>query len=267
MQKNISSKNADRFVGFAKIYEDSRPTMPLFPIQLIKRYLGKYPDTVVDLGCGTGLSTIIWQGNCKKIIGIEPSDDMRDIAAKKCTDAISFLKGYSHETGLGDNSADVVVCSQSFHWMEPDSTLQEVNRILGSGGIFVTIDCDWPPITDWKIDNAYMLLFDKIHDIENTNPLINERFVRYDKAKHLSNIKNSNYFRFARDIVFSNAEKCTAERLINLTMSQGSLQDILKIAPNLINKNIENFKILVRQILADNEIEIYFSYRMRIAVK
>ena len=39
-------------------------------------------------------------------------------------------QGYAHATGLPDAFADVVVCSQSFHWMEPESTLQEIGRIL-----------------------------------------------------------------------------------------------------------------------------------------
>lgn len=49
--------------------------MPIYPISIILRYLGRSkPDLVVDLGCGTGLSTVIWRGHCNKVIGIEPSD-------------------------------------------------------------------------------------------------------------------------------------------------------------------------------------------------
>ena len=78
-------KNADRFIGFADTYENARPAMPFYPLKIIMQYLGKKPDTVIDLGCGTGLSTTIWQGNCNKVIGIEPSDDMRKIANAKLT--------------------------------------------------------------------------------------------------------------------------------------------------------------------------------------
>ena len=75
MPENSNQKNADRFKGFADVYDDARPTMPIHPINVIKRYLQKTPDTVIDLGCGTGLSTLSWKGHCKHVIGIEPSEE------------------------------------------------------------------------------------------------------------------------------------------------------------------------------------------------
>ena len=51
------NSNAERFTGFAAIYDQARPHLPAFPREVIRRYLGHAPDTVVDLGCGTGLST------------------------------------------------------------------------------------------------------------------------------------------------------------------------------------------------------------------
>ena len=41
-------------------------------------------------------------------------------------------------------SADIVTCSQSFHWMEPEPTLAEIARILRPGGVFAAYDYDWP---------------------------------------------------------------------------------------------------------------------------
>lgn len=267
MDNFIASKNADRFIGFCDTYESARPAMPLYPVKIIKKYLGRAPDVVVDLGCGTGLSTVVWSGHCKKVIGIEPSNDMRRIANLKACETISFEKAYAHETGQKDSSVDVAVCSQSFHWMEPTGTLLEVHRILKAGGVFATVDCDWPPLSDWRVERAYTKLFQKIHQIEDTNPSTKDNFIRYDKGKHLSNIIDSGLFVFAREVVFSNTEKCNAERLIGLTMSQGGLQNVVKNAPELIADDIEEFKKLVNEVFAKSEFEIEFSYRMRIAVK
>ena len=116
---NNAIKNADRFVGFADTYENARPAMPQYPITVIKKYLKREPEIVVDLGCGTGLSTVIWKDYSKKVIGVEPSEDMLSIARKKQYNNISFIKAFSHKTGLPNEFADAVVCSQSFHWMEP----------------------------------------------------------------------------------------------------------------------------------------------------
>ncbi len=265
--KTDSEKNADRFSGFADIYDSARPRVPEFPVKIIKQYLGKTPDTVVDLGCGTGLSTLVWNGNCKKAIGVEPNDDMLNVAVKKTGDTLSFIKAFAHDTGLPDSSADAVVCSQSFHWMEPDSTLREVNRILRDGGVFATVDCDWPPVTLWQAENEYMKLYDKVREIEKTIPDVRNTFVRYEKKKHLANIESSGYFRYCREILFSNTEKISAERLINLLFSQGSLQTVLKKHPDMIENETEFFREKIYNIFGDNELEAEFCYRMRVAVK
>ena len=262
-----NQKNADRFTGFADIYDNSRPSVPQYPVEIIKRYLGKQPETVVDLGCGTGLSTAVWSGNCKNAIGIEPSDDMRLIANKKSNASLKFIKGFSDCTNLCDNCADVVVCSQSFHWMEPTSTLKEVNRILKDGGVFATIDCDWPPVTLWQAEKEFKDIYSKVQRLERELPNTKDSFVKYDKNKHLSNIADSGYFRYSREIVFSNTEKCNADRLINLLMSQGSVQGIIKKYPEMITDDINYFSSNIKKLFSDSNFDIDFSYRMRIAVK
>ena len=139
-----AEKNANRFTGFAEVYDNARPALPQHFIELVRLYLGHEIGNVADLGCGTGLSTAAWKGHCKSVTGVEPSDDMLAIARSKECSGVSFIKGYSHNTGLPDCSMDAVVCSQSFHWMEPVSTLKEADRLLVSGRVFATVDCDWP---------------------------------------------------------------------------------------------------------------------------
>ncbi|MBQ8209592.1 MAG: methyltransferase domain-containing protein [Clostridia bacterium] len=259
--------NPDRFTGFSDTYDAARPAMPVFPVEVIEKYLGRQAENVIDLGCGTGLSTLVWKNRCDNAIGVEPSDDMRKEAEKKQGGNICFMKGYSHEIPVGDAFADAVVCSQSFHWMEPVATFKEVSRVLKGGGVFATVDCDWPPVCDWQTEKAYSELFKKVKKIEAEHPDVKDTFVRYSKDKHLENIRNSGHFTYVREIVFSNSEKCTAARMVNLAYSQGSLQTILKKAPELIENELENFKKFVFDFYGDREFEIRFSYRMRIGVK
>lgn len=265
----MSSKqnNADRFSGFADIYENARPKVPRYPVDVICRYLGGAPQLVVDMGCGTGLSSEVWQGVSERIIGIEPSDDMRGIAEKKSNAAMSFIKAFSDSTGLEDNCADAVVCSQSFHWMEPLSTLKEVDRILKKGGVFATIDCDWPPIAKWQAEKAYARLYGKVTEIEAGVPEIKESFIRYSKDKHLENIIKSGYFTYARELLFSNTEACTKERFRNIILSQGSTQTILKKYPELIEKQLAEFNEAVNSCFDSEPFNIEFCYRMRIGIK
>lgn len=261
--------NSDRFKGFAELYDEARPTCPHYVVAIIRKYLGNNPALVVDLGCGTGLSTMIWDGVSVNIIGIEPSADMISVARAKAgnSTSIEFIQRYANDTKLDDNRADVVSCSQSFHWMEPQSTLREVNRILKAGGIFFTIDCDWPPVCNWEAELAYQELDGFVKKIEMEDPLIQDTFIRWDKKKHLEHIKSSGYFTFVREIVFINQESCTAKRLISLAKSQGGLQTILKKEPDVIANQLKAFEDKINDIFKDREFEIDFCYRMRIGIK
>lgn len=229
-------------------------------------YLEHDPNQIVDLGCGTGLSTLAWIDKCDNIIGIDPNEEMLSIAKQK-SNKISFIKAYSDNTTLPDNSTDIVICSQSFHWMNPTDALAEVNRILKSNGIFVTIDCDWPPVCSLEAELVYSQLLNKVRFIELENKNIFKTFQRWNKDKHLQNIKQSGYFRYCREIVFLNKEKCNADRFIGIALSQGGLQTILKTQPDLIEKDIELFEKKIKSIYGDKEFDISFCYRMRIGVK
>ncbi len=106
-----------------------------------------------------------------------------------------------------------------------------------------------------------------MREIENGYPDIGGKFRKWDKEGHLQNIESSGYFRFVREIVFSNREGCDAERFINLAVSQGGLQSVLKQKPGLIAARLEQFKSVAKKALGNGEFDIDFGYRMRIAVK
>ena len=144
----------ERFLGFADIYDEGRPHLPGKAIEILKRYLNNEIAVIVDIGCGTGNSTEICTDYADKVIGIEPSEDMLKKAREKENSKLTFLKGYGNNTGLESNIADIVICSQAFHWMEPDSTIKEVSRILKKGGIFAVIDADTFPVIDLRIEKA-----------------------------------------------------------------------------------------------------------------
>ena len=265
----IADKNADRFKGFAEIYNNVRPACPEYVLNILPRYLEHLPQTEVDIGCGTGLSTIVWKDTAQKIIGVEPSDDMLKTAEENSRNIsnIEYIKAFSNNTGLPDGIAYIITCSQSFHWMEPVSTLKEINRLLKPGGVFAAYDCDWPPVCSFKVELAYEKLFAKVNKIESENDKYRTLFVMYPKDQHLQNIKNSGNFRYTREIVFSNTEKCSAERYFGIAISQGGVQSILKQEPELIEEDLNKFKKTVEEDFCGEVKEIEFCYRMRLGVK
>jgi ubiquinone/menaquinone biosynthesis C-methylase UbiE len=259
--------NVNRFDGkeFANLYDNTRPACPKYVVDVLLRYFGRNPQIVVDIGCGTGLSTLIWRNAANKIIGVEPNDDMiyQAIAKAEGLQKIEFIRAFSDNTGLESGIADIITCSQSFHWMEPESTLREVDRLLMPGGVFAVYDCDWPPVCNASLDSAYQALdeyFDKVEaDVSE--------FIKYPKGRHLENIHKSGYFKYAREIVFANTESCDADRYFNFALSQGGTQVILNKNPSLVEKEIAAFRLEVDKYFGDKVLPIEFCYRMRLGVK
>lgn len=258
----------DRFSGFSQLYDESRPKSPEIVTDFLMQYLSTTPELVVDLGSGTGLSTFIWCGKAKRVIGIEPSDDMRNQAgihasAMRLTD-VMFSKADAYDTGLEDASADIVTCSQSFHWMEPAKALMEISRILKPGGIFAAYDCDWPPVAGKAPEQAFGILAETARTKLRQLPE-KQKAKQYPKEEHLKNIRESGYFSYCREIVFHNREKCTSERFIGMALSQGSIQKLLKKCPEQIEEDIREF----RQKVLDSwdQDTITLCYRMRIGIR
>lgn len=270
--KGNSKANIDRFLGFQEAYDRYRPEAPMLITKLLTQYLGRNPQQVVDIGCGTGLSTFLWKDAAQSVIGIEPNPDMLSKAVHKLSqsedaESISFVQGFSNALDLADESTDIVTCSQSFHWMEPVSTLKEVSRILRKGGIFAAYDCDWPLMLQPDIELQYNRLIRKADDIVANLVSTADQAHKWDKEGHLQRIQASGAFSFSREIVFHTTEVCDAERYIGLTLSQGGVQTVLKLNPTQIEQNITEFRNSVDAYFQGRSLEILLSYRMRIGIK
>jgi len=259
---NVKQENIDRWSGFADIYANSRPVPPQIVTKSILMYLPSLPQSVVDLGSGTGLSAAIWKDTAQNVIGVEPNDDMRKVAERNAAGNITYQKGVSNQTGLPANSADVVTISQAFHWMDIPSTLDEVFRILKPGGVLAIYDCDWPPSIDWVVEQEYYALqrkCDRINFAQATHA------VRNDKSAYVKQLNAFGKFRFVKEIVCHSVESCTPERMIGIALSQGAVQDALKAgAP--VQGDIDAFCGVVNERCGAS-FDIILSYRLRLAVK
>ena len=255
-------KGFERFLGYAEIYDDGRPKLPSKVIEILKIYLNQEINTIVDIGCGTGLSTEICTQFSNNVIGIEPSIDMLNKAKAKENEKMRFMQGYGEKTGLDDECAEIVICSQAFHWMEPETTLKEIHRILKKCGIFAAIDADYPPVINKELEQFNIYLNKKTASIENCeNKWISQ------KTNHLNNIKKSGLFEYSREICFSNIEKYNQERYKKFLLSQSSMQHAIKNDYGKIMDELNTLDERLYKIFNGKELNALYSYRMRIAIK
>lgn len=137
---NLSSYNpTSRFTGRAETYAKYRPSYPLAALDLIVTRCALGPHSLlVDVGCGTGISSRLFAERGVPALGIEPNEAMRRqaeaVTVPSGTSAPTYRDGRAEETGLPDASADAVLAAQAFHWFEAEPALREFRRILEPGG-------------------------------------------------------------------------------------------------------------------------------------
>lgn len=260
--------NAARFTGskYISTYHQFRPKPPKEIILQALNYLDKSENvTVLDLGCGSGLSTKIWENNADKILAFDPSKEMVDFASKRNKSSkIEFKVGFSHAIPLVSETVDIISCSQSFHWMEPKSTLKESKRLLRSGGVFLVYDVIWPPSVNYAYESAYNKLFSTIKSL--TENLEQEISIRWDKKKHYENIVQSNYFKYVKESYFHKSETISKDKLLGIAMSQGGLEALLKRGFSRSEIGLDKFEKVIEdlKVLSDT---IVYNYRATYAVK
>lgn len=237
--------NTERFTGFAALYDEFRPSPPALLADLLTQITRvSKPALVVDLGSGTGLSTRYWLGRAGKTVGIEPTDAMLECAEFIGGNGIEYRKGFSHATGLPDDCAEIVTCSQALHWMDPLPTFQEVARILKPGGVFVALDYDFPPLTtSWETDLAYSEM-DRIAGRLEIKHGVSDGLKRWDKSGHFGRMQESGCFRYVREVVVQHIDKGNSERLVGLALSQGGVQSLLKAGLSEANIGIDRLREL-----------------------
>jgi SAM-dependent methyltransferase len=94
------------------------------------------PATVADIGSGTGLSADLFLPAGYSVWGIEPNAAMRQAAEQRVGGNPLFHSqdGTAEATGLPDDSMDLVIAAQAFHWFQPEAARTEFRRILRPGG-------------------------------------------------------------------------------------------------------------------------------------
>lgn len=126
-----------KFSGRAENYTLGRPAYSQeFVDSLYTQYGFSDKSVIADIGSGTGKFAKHLLDKGSTVIGVEPNDDMRNIAETELGSYEKFqsVKGTSDETGLGAESVDYITTAQAFHWFDAEKFRRECKRIIKHGG-------------------------------------------------------------------------------------------------------------------------------------
>ena len=123
-------RHARSFGSVADAYDRGRPS---YPDDAVAWLVGDRPATVLELGAGTGKLTGRLVAAGHDVHATEPDEAMLAVLRRRLPDVRTSVAGAEEIPAL-DQSVDVVVAAQSFHWFDPEVALPEIARVLRPGG-------------------------------------------------------------------------------------------------------------------------------------
>jgi len=124
----LDRARADSFGAAARVYDAHRPRCPA---RLIDDLLMQSPQSVLDVGAGTGIASEQLLAKGANVLAVEPDPRMADVARGN---GIPIEIATFESWDPTERRFDLMVFGQSFHWVNPDIALPKAHRLLTNGG-------------------------------------------------------------------------------------------------------------------------------------
>ena len=118
----------------AQRYAKSRPYFHPLVMEKIKKCLSLTEPvaSALDVGCGTGQSTVALKTLAHSVIGVDASASM--IESAQVAPNISYVVAPAESIPLADAAFDLATVSLAFHWFDRAAFLHEAHRLLKPNG-------------------------------------------------------------------------------------------------------------------------------------
>lgn len=232
----------------AQEYHQFRPDYPPAVFEFLYQHFSLKPSsTILDIGCGTGRAAFPFATQKMRVIGLDPSLEMINMARASAREqhlSIDFIVAQGEQPGLQAHSVDFINCAQAFHWFDAPAALDSFATLLKPGGGFALY---------WNNRDADRSPY--LSDVENLIVKYNPKHKLAYRAKDWGKIINDEkrfgeltFRTFAHEVTLS------PDDFIGLTRSfsyvRNALDDQAKIAfeaelRDLLNKVTSNNALLL----------------------
>jgi SAM-dependent methyltransferase len=93
----------------------------------------------LDVGCGTGHSTVALTAVAESVVGIDTSAEM--LRNRLLHPKVAYVKAAAESAPFLDRHFDLITVGLAFHWFDAEPFLNEAHRLLGTSGWLVIYNC------------------------------------------------------------------------------------------------------------------------------
>lgn len=210
------------FGNFGKLVRNYKAVRPRYPTKTIKDIYSfiKTPTPVVlDLGCGTGISTQQMVKRGSKIFGCDVDDQM--IANAKKDKSITYVRGSAENLPFPKDTFDIITMFTSFHWFTIKKALKEIHRVLKPKGIVCIVQ------------PSHKSPFTGDHNVIISKVLGRKVMPNYSKRK-FEDVLTRNKFKIVNIKTYKIVRKYTLEQFLKLLQTYSVWNEV----PPVKRKNI-----------------------------
>ncbi|XP_055926103.1 putative methyltransferase DDB_G0268948 isoform X1 [Argiope bruennichi] len=153
----------------ARAYSRYRPEPPQELLDIIIRYLSeKFPkpfDLAVDVGCGTGQSTIVLAPYFNSVIGCDISkSQLKEAAYYRKARNINYSISPAENLPVADLSTQLLTAGTCLHWLDAQVFFKEADRVLAPDGVLAiySSNSNYPVSEDEEKNYQLKCLTDKL---------------------------------------------------------------------------------------------------------
>lgn len=155
------------FTEKAKIYHESRQRYPDEMIDFLYNKLHINSQMLIaDIGSGTGILSECFLKRGNQVIGVEPNDAMRQLSNLNLSyyDNFKSIKATAENTKICENSVDIVISGQAFHWFRQNLFKKECLRICRKTPLIIIV---WNKKADSLIEKERQSIRKSINNIQD----------------------------------------------------------------------------------------------------
>ncbi len=134
MQENVS-----QFGKLVTQYDTIRPSYPEAVLRIVREAVPTSFPKILDIGCGTGISTRQLAETGALVIGCDIDIAMITAALTYRQRNTAYIQSEAGSLPFSDATFDLVTAFTAFHWFCDDASVREITRVLTNEGIFCTV--------------------------------------------------------------------------------------------------------------------------------